>query len=331
MNLAEKLIHLLHHEEPGKLTPERLAQYSKVLDDDQTAIESISQKEWSVPETQSYFESFRDKILANNFNLATVVGCPTVIQVNNWREITGAKKTADEHAVVIDSFVTTLLWTMNKAWTYGKELERGDQDILFYNLFLHFATLRKFREQGFVWPRPKTPPHSEMNGLVLLNFITGSQESFLIAHELAHFYVDRGGPVPEDMVFKKTSIIDRLVTRDTLINQELMADELAFDFVLKCYQENESIEVVAVTSIFLLIRYHLWLAFVCSSGEGDRDFTLWLARNNLFREKARQICCNETLHAIVEVSELLEEAFEPAALRAKESFNLISDKIGGPS
>jgi len=328
MTLIETLVELLHEEGPDKLTLERRNQYAAIFKDDPKLIQSLEGKEWTVGTSRQYFESLRDRLLEKNQGLAAVVGIPPVLQVNNLREITSAKRSADEHAVVIDSFVTTLLWTMDKAWAYGRNIAREEQDVLFCNLFVHFATLRSFLQQGLVWPRPKTPPHQTKEGLALLTFMVGAQESFLIGHELGHIYVDRGGELPKDPVCMRdfATSYTFLKPRDASIDQELLADELAFEFTLRAYQENESLEVVAVTSIFLLIRYHLWLAVICSNGEDDRDFTLWFGRNSLFREKARHICRGETLRSIVEVSELMEEAIEPAAFRAEKAFKLIREK-----
>lgn len=324
MSFVDLLVELLHGEAPGTLTQERLNQYAKVFDND---TDSVSNKEWTVSLASEYFEEIRDGLLDGNPPLASIVGKPPIIQVNNLAEITGAKRSAGEQAIVIDTFVTTFLWTMNKAWYYGRKLGSGEQGTLFCKLFLHFATLRKFGAGGLVWPRPKTPPHETKQEMAILTFSTKAQEAFLVGHELAHFYVDSGGSIPASAIYALDSPTSytMLSPRDPMIDQELLSDELGFEYVLKGYQENESIEVVAVTSIFLLIRYHLWLSMVCSTNEREYDFVLWFGRNSLFRNKTREICSDETLSSIVQVSELLEEALEPAALQAKEAFKVFSE------
>lgn len=309
--------------------PERVHQYNAVFGSDvlekvKTAIGGVT--------GGHLFDSMMNtrwrKVIAANPCLETIA---PKIKIEGVLTNTFATKTVvstnDEALILIDSSTMLFLWQMNKAFLYGPlQLSQAENTKLYFDIFLHFATLRQANSLGGIYPRAKTPPHKNANELKRLKNFVEFQETFLLCHELAHTYSGLGLEMSTEMQSK--SDYERVYTdyfpANPKINEELIADELAFEWTLNTIDRSNLEDVeTACTAIFLMIRYFLWLQRVYVTLEGDTESHLWLARNNFMRQKIRQVYTWGKPSFIVDLFDHLESTLEPASLAAAEAMQII--------
>lgn len=311
---------------------ERVSQYQQVFGDElaNTSVDEFTLKGWQYFGDQ-YFSQIRDRIAHANPEYAETWNSVQIITVNTQEERTSVHSSYDTDVIVVDSLMMLFLWTMNKAHLYGKRLAGGEQLKLICELLLHFGTLRHFGSEGPIWPRPKTPPHESIAEFQSLFILTNTQELFMVAHEMAHLVCDKQPDITADFICRGEyeTPYTMMFERDSKIDDELLADELSVELVLKTFSRTPAVEQVVLSSIFLLIRYRLWLALASKSPESDYEFRLWFARNSLFRSKASSCYSDGAAIFLIELLEELEQTLEPAAMQAEKVFKLIIESQRG--
>lgn len=248
--------------------------------------------------------------------------------IDSDKESTKKIEVADGHCLILlDSFTMTFLWMMNKASFYGRAGKKENNiHELYCNLFLHFATAITFGfEKSF--PQPKTPPHDNYEDFITLSITTEIQEIFILCHEIAHILIDgeydtanRSFIINNDHITKYTNYF----SASTTIDEELKADELAFEMVLNVYGRNlEPIVKLVCVSIFMKIRYFMWLRSVYIEAEDDHEAITWLARNSAMRHLISSAYTWGPTTFIVDTLEDMEETLEPAAFTAAKIYKEI--------
>ena len=325
-NIIDKLINSISAvviDGPATLPQERVNQYeelgssySKFVNDYKNA----DQKElW-----KNVFRSYTDEIKESNPNINDILKKIEITAINSIKENTVVFKIQNKSYVLFDSFTMKFLWMMNKAFYYGYYMDHSDTTYLFAEIFLHFASVINIKENKFIYPQPKTPPHREEISFLHLGFVTRIQEQFLIAHELGHIII--GEKTNDNKHAKFSSSYDLKYSnfhkKEASIDEELEADNLAFKMVINMYKKHgkEAIEIVCV-NIFILIRYFVWLRISHIAEENDLEFKTWFARNNAMRHFINEAYKEYgSASFIVELFDYLESTMEPAALIAKEHY-----------
>ncbi|MGJ8758866.1 hypothetical protein ACSFV5_17085 [Acinetobacter sp. HC8-3S] len=231
--------------------------------------------------------------------------------------------------IVLDSHIQKFLWMMNKSHLYGGSNLTGEENIqLYVEIFLHFSSIIISNSKK-AFPKPKTPSHNTKEEFYILALYTEIQEIYLICHEIGHAlirekkYEDRFDTVSP----KRSRHIEEFLNLSDsleLIDEEIMADEIAFEMTLNVYGRNnpEVVELIS-TAIFLVIRYFIWLRVVYKTSEEDFEFGMWLSRNSFIRQKVGTVYHWSSPEFIIMLIDYLEDRMEPAALIAKE----IIDKV----
>lgn len=316
--------------EAEALVPERAEQYLNVFGP--KALEEVKEKIGELSRGHA-FDSIMsgrlNRIIEANPELAGLVSGVTVRGIDTNSEATRTIKMPNgQSLILLDSHTMLFLWMMNKSFIYGQSrLSEEDNWKLYFEIFLHFATLRHAEATGGVYPRPKTPKHVDESEMGMLYLFTEIQETFLLCHELAHVFVGTNPRLPDTLISTTDLPLSHksFFPANTGIDQELLADELALEWTLNTGNIDipESVEVVC-TAVFLMIRYFMWLRIVHTEAEQDTEFQLWLARNNLLRAKFRHVYHWASPAFIVDLFEHLESVMEPASLKAGEVFRKLA-------
>jgi len=321
--LIKLIISTLGGEHPTdlKATPERNQQYSDLFPEKKGFWKSLNSKSASDIAMNTYvekvfkgnpwLEEFRDDFVFSNVysNKESTKSIP----------IGGSKS-----LIVLDSHIQKYLWMMNKSHLYGGFHMTGEDNIQLYaEIFLHFSSIIISNSKK-AFPKPKTPSHKTKNEFYLLALHTEIQEVFLICHEIGHAlikskkYQDKLDIISSSRSRHIEEALD-LSSSSELVDEEIMADEIAFEMTLNVYGR-EKLEVVEMisTAVFLLIRYFLWLRMVYKTSEEDFEFGMWLSRNSFIREKINKVYHWDSPDFLIMLLEYLEERMEPAALIAKK-------------
>lgn len=213
---------------------------------------------------------------------------------------------------------------MNKSHLYGgMNLSEEENIKLYVEIYLHFSSIILSNSKK-AFPKPKTPKHKTKEEFYLLAFHTEIQEIFLISHEIGHALCKRKKYKNkfEMISSSRNKFVEEsldMPDSSSLIDEEILADEIAFEMTLNVYgrEKPESVELVS-TAVFLLIRYFLWLRVIYKTSEEDFEFGMWMSRNSFIREKTRQVYHWNSPEFLILLLEYLEERMEPAALIAKE-------------
>jgi len=226
--------------------------------------------------------------------------------------------------IVLDSHIQKYLWMMNKSHIYGGFNLSSEENIQLYaEIFLHFSSIIISNSKK-AFPKPKTPSHKTKEEFYTLALHTEIQEIFLICHEIGHALIKT--QKHEDRIDTVSQVRSRFIEESLnlsasseLVDEEIMADEIAFEMTLNVYgrDKQEIVEVIS-TAIFLVIRYFLWLRVVYKTSEEDFELGMWLSRNSFIREKVRHVYHWNSPDFLIMLLEYLEERMEPAALIAKE-------------
>lgn len=309
------------------LAPERAEQYARIFNDPEAQEATKVVQEHSPADLHKITNSRRlQRVVDANPSLAQVASRIKISSIEANKEATKTVRLPDnQFAILLDTHTMLFLWMMNKAYLYGQsQLDENDQFILYGEIFLHFSTLRYSEKVGGVYRRPKTPPHRNKGELNALAIFTELQETFLLCHELAHIYIEINGVPSTSLVSSGSYDLDyrKFFPSNLRIDEELLADELAFEWTLQTLDRTipEVVEILCV-AIFLMIRYFMWLRIVHTEESEESEHHLWFARNTFFREKFRKVYTWSEPTFIVEIFDHLEGVLEPASLQAAEFFS----------
>ncbi|MGI1900354.1 hypothetical protein [Vibrio campbellii] len=240
----------------------------------------------------------------------------------------GGKK----NLIVLDTHTRKFLWMMNKSTIYGAQELSVEENILLYSkLFLHFS-LVILTDNKVNYPQPKTPNHTTQHGITSLALYTEIQEIFLLAHEVAHVLIDSNEYQDKfDIISssKKRILLNASLSEESKLNEEILADEIAFEMTLNVYgRDNPDVVQLVCSAIFVMIRYFLWLRVAYKREDEDFEFNLWLSRNSFLRDKIDQVYHWGSPMFVISILESMEERMEPSAcITAKileEKFNYFS-------
>lgn len=286
---------------------------------------------------QNTIQKYFDDIFKHNPELLDIRDNIEIATVYTDKEATSMRDFKGKTTIFFENFSMQFLWMMNKAYLYRKNQNSEDNHSLHEQIFMHFATLMKPNKHRFVFPKPKTPPHKDADSLYLLSLATRVQETFMIAHEIGHYLIKHVPFYTERLT--SSSLLDFL-TEDTdqiwgdnaTIKEEVLADDIAFDLVMKVFNDESDNKVVVQfvsTYIFLFIRYIMWQRIVYLDEASDYEFHLWVSRNSSMRRKINEAYgkWGSPVFIVNLFEDYLEDVLEPSALIAKENLTKIIDLI----
>ena len=322
---------LIKNNDNHQINETRMEQYKRIFDEKE--MENLSQ--YINADTQAidedalsdtYTNLMLTKLLNNNSCFDNVKDNISVTYVKSDAEKTCCFIYNDIKVILFDKNTMKFLWMLNKAFVLCEEQHypKEEQIQLFVSIILHFATTRN--PQKGVFSQPLTPPHTSKESFKALTTIVEAQESFMLAHEMAHIILDKNLAIKEyrNFVLENLTLITDDIDANSVaaICQELDADRIAFEAILNAYQdegEKKTVFIFMSSAVFLLIRYNLWYNISGDDIFSDDDsFNIWFIRNAFFRKLVDlKYEWGVAVH-IIYLLESLEESFEPAAMIASK-------------
>ncbi|MGK0256427.1 MAG: hypothetical protein ACI81I_001044 [Arcobacteraceae bacterium] len=329
-NLIELILKTIGEElnDDRKLSEKRKKEYSKVFNENSDDLNNIYKSMSIKSVSDKLLKKYTDKLFDKNTNIQKYRNIIHIKIIDSIRENTKSVSIDDDnHLITFDSYIMKYIWMMNKGFLYGALYLNEEENInLFHELFLYFGSQKVFKYKHST-NKPITPEHQDLNTLMLLQKHTEIQEIFLISHEIAHMLIEKNdykdiAPIISTDDYLLKNIGDTIISDE--INEEILADEIAFNLTLNVYKD-QGIEMLKLvySSIFILIRYMLWLRIVYKESKDDNEFHIWFARNNFIRTKISSLYKEEEYNIIIEALELMEIRMEPAALIASETLKKI--------
>lgn len=322
------------------VNPNREEQYRKIFDDkEMDKFFNVYPHGGSIKNDLS--DDYMKKLLMNlidcNEIFYSLKSNVSVAMIKSENSSTCCFSYKDNHVVLFDINAMILLWMLNKSFLYGSEMGRENQILLYVKILLFFLS-KSFKLNPF--PKPATPPHPDRSSLANLATITEIQESFMLAHEMAHIVLDKNKAIAShikfvgeffDMVGFDINQEDR-----THICEELEADKIAIDSLINTFEKRggifisdnkrKDIYTITTSAVFLLIRYNLWINITGNELFQLRDtFNIWFVRNAFFRSLLSDNYSGGT--HIIEILDILEDTFEPASLIASDAIKKYVEEI----
>jgi hypothetical protein len=228
--------------------------------------------------------------------------------------------------VVFDTHVMKFLWVMNKALIYGANyLTVEENKKLFTEIFLYFASYIAFDEK-YIFPRPVTPKYKDVSTYKVLHIYTKVQEIFLLSHEIAHNLIkDNSYCKIVNVIASHEYLLSHTISNDIyhIIEEEILADEIAFEMTLNAFNKDESEDVEIVCSaVFALMMYFLWLRISYKNYKDD-EITLWLHRNNFLKTRIYAVYIWGNPIFIDNIIELMKVRMEPAAMAVSSAIESV--------
>jgi hypothetical protein len=303
-------------------------QYERLFPNDDE-IAKMSEFYSSNPDAQDdlssvYTERLLSDLIKNNEIFSLLESQVSIAMVMSESDSTCCFSYDGKQIVLFDRNTMLFYWMLNKAFLYVHESDtRRNQIILYAEILLYFLS------EAFnlnLHPRPSTPPHPNKESLGVLTVITEIQESFVMAHEMAHIVLNTDEAIRNNSKFVDEHFlwdIDNDMRQH--ICEELEADNIALNSLISTFSERTGVFtsdnrcrdafVVVTYAVFLLIRYNLWLNVAGGEVFQNEDtFRMWFVRNSFFRKYVSENYTWGTASYIVETLEMLEETYEEAAL-----------------
>ncbi len=305
---------------------ERIRQYKKISSDDSVSklYKHFSKQKVLLDELDNhYMQRILSRLIDKNPMFEKLKNYVSVSMVKSNRNFTCCFSCENYKVVLFDRNSMKLYWMLNKALLYAGNKDRKEQILLFTVIILNYISNA---HQLNKYPQPPTPPHEEELSFKNLVFITEIQETFILAHEMAHIILDKKNALSEygqDMIefLNQLGLAGQTCNRSELC-EELEADRIALDAVLKVYQdkagEKEIFEIIS-SATFLLMRYHLWITVVETEITQLKDeYYIWLIRNSFIRKYIDKCYKWGIPFYIIELLDYLEDTLEVAAITASK-------------
>lgn len=305
---------------------ERIRQYEKIFSDDSVnkLYKYFSKQGVLLDELDNnYMQRILSKLIDKNTMFGELENVVSVAMIKSKSNFTCCFSYENYNIVLYDRNTMKLYWMLNKALLYSGNKDRKEQILLFLAIILNYISEAHQLDK---YPQPPTPPHEEKNLFANLVLITEIQETFILAHEMAHIVLDKKMALKEyehSIVdfFKQFGVTEQKCNIAELC-EELEADRISLDAVLQVYQdkaeEKEIFEFIS-SAIFLLIRYHLWITVVETEITQLKDeYYIWLIRNSYIRKYIDKHYKWGAPIYIIELLDYLEDTLEVAALDAFE-------------
>lgn len=305
---------------------ERIRQYKKIFSDAgvNKLYKYFSKQEVLLDELDNnYMQRILSGLIEKNTMFGELENLVSVSMIKSKRNFTCCFSYENYNIVLFDRNSMKLYWMLNKALLYSGNKDRKEQILLFMAIILSYISNAHQLDK---YPQPPTPPHEDKILLTNLVLITEIQETFILAHEMAHIVLDKERALREyeyDIIdfFKQFGFTEQKYNIAELC-EELEADRIALDAVLQVYQnkaEEKDIFETISSAIFLLIRYHLWIAIVETEiTQLEDEYYIWLIRNSYIRKYINKCYKWGTPIYIIELLDYLEDTLEVAALAAYE-------------
>ncbi len=297
---------------------ERIRQYQKLFLDDSVnkSYKYFSKQEVLLDELDNNYMQRLLSGLIDNYTMFKKIGnTVSVAMIKSQSNFTCCFSYENNSIVLFDRNTMKLYWMLNKALLYS---EREEQTFLFLLIILNYIS---DAHQLNRYPQPLMPPHEDKNLVANLVLITEIQETFILAHEMAHIVLDKGKALREHKnditdFFKQFGIAEQKCNIAELC-EELEADKISLDAVLQVYQnkaEEKEIFELITSAVFLLIRYHLWItvAEIVITHLED-EYYIWLIRCAHIREYISEHYKWGAPIYIIELLDYLEDTLEVAA------------------
>jgi len=305
----------------GEVKPERRNQYENMFGKGSTE----KYEKMGFHESKKYLaEMYLNRLFENCPIMDKYKGKIEIEIIDAPFEHTKAYSHSGNYFITLDSISMLYLWQMNKALLYGAHLSNQEQIELFTKLLLSYALIGNKTnvddKKSYLPYLSKTPPHKSKEEFYQLWMMTEIQEQFMVAHEVAHILIQNedydktSSILGEDYPAKYTYLFEK----DSQIDEEILADGIAYDILLaiRGKDSKENVESIA-KSIFLMIRYFLWLKTIKGENSNEKEWIVWMARNSAFRQKILASYHWGGDYFIIELLEYLESTLEVAALCAE--------------
>lgn len=305
---------------------ERIRQYQKLFSDDSVnkLYRYFSQQSVLLDELDNNYMQRLLAGLIDGYTMFKELGnTVSVAMIKSKGNFTCYFSYENKNIVLFDRNTMKLYWMLNKALFYSDKKGRKEQIFLFLAIILNYISNAHQLDK---YPQPPTPPHEDKKLLENLVITTEIQETFILAHEMAHIVLNK-----EEALRKYESDIVGFFNQIEIAKQknniaelceELEADRISLDAVLQVYQnkgeEKEMFEVIS-SAVFLLIRYHLWITVAeIEITHLEDEFYIWLIRSSHVREYIGEHYKWGAPIYIIDLLDYLEETLEVAAHAAYE-------------
>jgi hypothetical protein len=289
----------------------------------------------------TYFKYLLNKFVGVGAFFNDLENSVSISSLNSTSDYTCTFSYNSDQIVLFDMNTMLFVWMSNKILLYGQELSIDEQYNLFLKTFKYFMLKREFGETALVeYIKPKMPEYPSYNAFRVLVKFQQIQESFMLAHELAHIKV-----LPDDIttvinMFESDPIVQTLSeiylkTDDDIYKfySEVAADNIALTATLNEYRkdhkfdsdtEDKALFEFITSAILILFRYELWLNIAMNTWlNNDNDTGLWALRAQVIRALIDKNNIWNDSSYIVRILEIMENAFEPAALDVPSLLNYI--------
>lgn len=305
---------------------ERNRQYQKLFSDDSVnkLYRYFSQQEVLLDELDNnYMQRLLSELIDNYTMFKELGNTVSVAMIKSKGNFTCCFSYENNNIVLFDRNTMKLYWMLNKALLYSDKKERREQIFLFLKIILNYISDAHKLDK---YPQPSTPPHEDKNLLANLVLITEIQETFILAHEMAHIVLNKEKALRKyengiTAFLKQFGIIEQKYNIAKLC-EELEADRISLDAVLQIYQnkaEEKIIFELISSAVFLLIRYHLWITVAeIEITHLEDEYYIWLIRNSHIREYISEHYKWGAPIYIIELLDYLEDTLEVAAHAAYE-------------
>lgn len=305
---------------------ERIRQYEKMFSDDSVKelYKYFSEQGVLLDELENnYTQQIVSGLIEKNTIFGELENTVSVAMIKSKSNFTCCFTYENSNIVLFDRNTMKLYWMLNKALLYSDNKDRKEQILLFLAIILNYISNAHQLDK---YPQPPTPPHEEKNLFANLVLITEIQETFILAHEMAHIVLDKKRALREyehDIVdFLKLFGVTEQKYNIAELCEELEADRISLDTVLQVYQdkaeEKEIFELIS-SAVFLLIRYHLWITLVeIKITQLNDEYYIWLIRNSYIRKYIDKHYKWGSPIYIIELLDYLEDTLDVAAFAASE-------------
>jgi hypothetical protein len=311
---------------------ERIEQYKKTfLDNSDSKLDKyFSNQKVLIDElNDNYMQRILSALIDKNTIFKKLENVVSVSMVNSISNFTYCFSYENNSIVLFDRNCMKLYWMLNKSVLYADNKDKNEQILLFLRIILNYISESHQLDK---YPQPSTPPHEKEFLVKNLVFITEIQETFILAHEMAHLVLDKEKTLNEydkDIInFLNQYGITEQQYNITKLSEEVEADRIAMDAVLRVYKdkadEKEVFESIS-SAIFLLIRYHLWITVAeIEITQLNDEYYIWLIRNAFVRKYINKYYKWGAPVYIITLLDYLENTLEAAALIAS---NVLKDEV----
>jgi len=293
-----------------------------------------------------YFDTLLKRFVGADSYFSDLENKVSISSLNSKSDYTCTFSYGAHQIVLLDTNTIFFIWMSNKILLYGHSFSSKEQYNHYLSIFKYFMLRRRFGNSALVESiKPKMPAHPNVEAMRLLVHFQQIQESFLLAHELAHIKVSQHDIASVASMIESDKTI-QILSKEYLITEndvykfcsEVAADKIALLATLKEFKKEYDIDSdignkmffeFVTTAVLVLFRYELWLELAMNTWtNNDNETGFWVLRSQTIRALIRQNNIWNDTEYVVNILEDMEKAFEPAALEVPSLLDYILSQPG---